>query len=119
MTPHGTGSPGCADPGSWAGPPPDVPERTHVQCSGCPVSRGVISDGWRNNGSPSEGVKLPESRYKFLYERLGDHDFQLLVNALLTERFSDFTPLPLRQSDGGRDGVRVLRSAPERHSFTR
>lgn len=61
-------------------------------------------------GSPSEGVRLPESRHKFLYERLGDHDFQLLVNALLTARFKDFVPLPLRQSDGGRDGV--LRSAP-------
>jgi hypothetical protein len=51
------------------------------------VSRVGASDGWRNNGSPSEGVRLPESRHKFLYERLGDHDFQLLVNALLTARF--------------------------------
>lgn len=57
---------------------------------------------------------MPESRHKFLYERLGDHDFQLLVDALLTERFNDFVPLPLRQSDGGRDGVRLLRSAPEK-----
>ncbi len=48
---------------------------------------------------------MPESRYKYLYERLGDHDFQLLVNALLTGRFTDFVPLPLRQADGGRDGV--------------
>ena len=48
---------------------------------------------------------MPESRFKYLYERLGDHDFQLLVSALLTHRFSDFQPLPLRQSDGGRDGV--------------
>jgi hypothetical protein len=48
---------------------------------------------------------LPESRYKYLYERLGDHNFQLLVNALLTERFTDFVPLPLRQADGGRDGI--------------
>ena len=48
---------------------------------------------------------MPESRFKYLYERLGDHDFQLLVNALLTARFADFQPLPLRQSDGGRDGV--------------
>lgn len=55
---------------------------------------------------------MPESRHKFLYERLGDHDFQLLVNALLTARFAGFVPLPLRQSDGGRDGV--LRSAPEK-----
>jgi hypothetical protein len=43
---------------------------------------------------------LPESRYKYLFERLGDHNFQLLVNALLTERFTDFVPLPLRQADG-------------------
>jgi hypothetical protein len=50
-------------------------------------------------------VRLPESRHKFLYERLGDHDFQLLVNAILTARFKDFVPLPLRQPDGGRDGV--------------
>jgi hypothetical protein len=48
---------------------------------------------------------VPESRYKYLYERLGDHDFQLLVNALLTGRFTDFVPLPLRQADGGRDGI--------------
>jgi hypothetical protein len=48
---------------------------------------------------------LPESRYKYLYERLGDHNFQLLVNALLTDRFQDFVPLPLRQADGGRDGI--------------
>jgi hypothetical protein len=48
---------------------------------------------------------VPESRYKYLYERLGDHDFQLLINALLTGRFPDFVPLPLRQADGGRDGI--------------
>ncbi|MEU7935754.1 NACHT domain-containing protein [Microbispora bryophytorum] len=48
---------------------------------------------------------LPESRFKYLYERLGDHNFQLLVTALLTSRFTDFQPLPLRQADGGRDGV--------------
>ncbi len=48
---------------------------------------------------------MPESRYKYLYERLGDHNFQLLANALLTARFTDFVPLPLRQADGGRDGV--------------
>lgn len=48
---------------------------------------------------------MPESRYKYLYERLGDHSFQLLVSALLTGRFADFVPLPLRQADGGRDGV--------------
>jgi hypothetical protein len=48
---------------------------------------------------------LPESRYKYLYERLGDHNFQLLANALLTSRFTDYIPLPLRQADGGRDGV--------------
>lgn len=48
---------------------------------------------------------MPESRYKYLYERLGDHDFQLLANALLTARFTDFVPLPLRQADGGRDGA--------------
>ncbi|HWB36026.1 MAG TPA: hypothetical protein VHA75_08375, partial [Rugosimonospora sp.] len=49
---------------------------------------------------------MPESRQKYLYERLGDHNFQLLVDALLTQRYSDYFPLPLRQSDGGRDGVR-------------
>jgi hypothetical protein len=43
---------------------------------------------------------------RYLYERLGDHDFQLLANALLGARFSDYTPLPLRQADGGRDGIR-------------
>lgn len=54
---------------------------------------------------------MPESRHKYLYERLGDHDFQLLVAALLTGRFADFVPLPLRQADGGRDGV--LRTSSE------
>ncbi len=48
---------------------------------------------------------MPESRNKYLYERLGDHDFQQLIGALLTLRFPNFVPLPLRQSDGGRDGV--------------
>ena len=48
---------------------------------------------------------MPESRFKYLYERLGDHNFQLLVNGLLAYRFHDFQPLPLRQADGGRDGV--------------
>ena len=48
---------------------------------------------------------MPDSRYKYLYERLGDHDFQQLAGALLTLRFSGFRPLPLRQADGGRDGV--------------
>ncbi len=48
---------------------------------------------------------MPESRYKYLYERLGDHNFQLLISALLTGRFNDYILLPLRQADGGRDGV--------------
>ena len=48
---------------------------------------------------------MPESRFKYLYERLGDHDFQQLVGALLKLQFADFVPLPLRQRDGGRDGV--------------
>lgn len=49
---------------------------------------------------------MPESRHKYLYERLGDHDFQQLVGAVLSWRFSDFVPMPLRQADGGRDGLR-------------
>lgn len=49
---------------------------------------------------------MPESRHKYLYERLGDQDFQLLVSALLTERFPDYVPLPVRQAEGGRDGIR-------------
>jgi hypothetical protein len=48
---------------------------------------------------------VPESRQKYLYERLGDHDFQLLMGALLIEQFPDFRPLPLRQAEGGRDGI--------------
>jgi hypothetical protein len=48
---------------------------------------------------------MPESRFKYLYERLGDHEFQLLANALLTAQYPDYRPLPLRQSDGGRDGI--------------
>lgn len=49
---------------------------------------------------------MPESRHKYLYERLGDHDFQLLVGALLSHRHTDYVPMPLRQADGGRDGLR-------------
>lgn len=52
---------------------------------------------------------MPDSRHKYLYERLGDHDFQQLVGTLLTLRFTDFVPLPLRQADGGRDGVAPAR----------
>lgn len=52
---------------------------------------------------------MPESRHKYLFERLGDHDFQQLVSALLTDQFPDFVPLPLRQADGGRDGLRGLK----------
>ena len=48
---------------------------------------------------------MPDSRHKYLYERLGDHDFQQLVAALLKLENPNFSPLPLRQSDGGRDGV--------------
>lgn len=51
---------------------------------------------------------MPESRHKYLFERLGDHDFQQLVGALLVGQFPDFTPMALRQSDGGRDGVRTV-----------
>lgn len=57
--------------------------------------------------SDEGGPALPESRHKYLYERLGDYDFQQLVGALLSLRFPDFVPLPLGQADGGRDGVRV------------
>ena len=48
---------------------------------------------------------MPESRFKYLYERLGDHDFQQLVSALLKLQFTNYVPLPLRQGDGGRDGI--------------
>ncbi|WP_102145871.1 NACHT domain-containing protein [Mycobacterium hubeiense] len=51
---------------------------------------------------------MPESRHRYLYERLGDHDFQQLVSALLANQFSDYIAMPLRQADGGRDGLRKL-----------
>jgi len=51
---------------------------------------------------------VPESRHRYLYERLGDHDFQQLVSALLTNQFPDYTPMALRQADGGRDGLRKI-----------
>ena len=51
---------------------------------------------------------MPESRHRYLYERLGDHDFQQLVNALLAAQFPNFTPMALRQVDGGIDGQRKL-----------
>ncbi len=49
---------------------------------------------------------MPESRYKYLFERLGDHDFQQLVGALFADQFPGFIPMALRQADGGRDGMR-------------
>ncbi|WP_205878922.1 NACHT domain-containing protein [Mycobacterium camsae] len=51
---------------------------------------------------------MPESRHRYLYERLGDHDFQQLVNALLAAQFPNFTPMALRQADGGIDGQRKI-----------
>ena len=55
---------------------------------------------------------MPESRHKYLFERLGDHDFQQLVSALLSHQFRDFVPMALRQADGGRDGI--LREQPDK-----
>lgn len=49
---------------------------------------------------------MPESRHRYLYERLGDHDFQQLVSAVLASQFPDYLPMALRQTDGGIDGMR-------------
>lgn len=51
---------------------------------------------------------VPDSQHRYLYERLGDHDFQQLVNALLVIQFPNFIPMALRQADGGRDGLRKV-----------
>lgn len=51
-------------------------------------------------------MPVPESRHRYLFERLGDHDFQQLVSALLVDQFPDYMPMALRQADGGRDGLR-------------
>lgn len=51
---------------------------------------------------------MPESRHRYLYERLGDHEFQQLVSALLANQFSDYRPMALRQTDGGIDGLRNI-----------
>lgn len=51
---------------------------------------------------------MPKSRYKYLYERLGPEDFQLLVNAVMPDAFPGYRPLPLGQADGGRDGVQFV-----------
>lgn len=51
---------------------------------------------------------MPESRHRYLYERLGDHDFQQLVSALLADQFPDYVPMALRQTDGGIDGLRNI-----------
>ncbi|MCD2441555.1 large ATP-binding protein [Agromyces sp. SYSU K20354] len=50
---------------------------------------------------------MPESQHRYLYERLGDHDFQQLVSAVLAHQFPDYVPMALRQADGGRDGLRT------------
>lgn len=54
---------------------------------------------------------MPESRHRYLYERLGDHDFQQLVSALLANQFPDYIPMALRQADGGRDGLRKVHAS--------
>lgn len=51
---------------------------------------------------------MPESRHRYLYERLGHDDFQQLVSALLTSQFADYIPMALGQADGGRDGLRKV-----------
>lgn len=43
---------------------------------------------------------MAETRQKYLYERLGDHDFQQLVSALLSAQFAAYTAMALRQSAG-------------------
>ncbi len=48
---------------------------------------------------------MPASGQKYLYERLTPNDFQLLVNAVMPHAFPGYRPLPLGQSDGGRDGI--------------
>ncbi|WP_454295140.1 restriction endonuclease [Salana multivorans] len=48
---------------------------------------------------------MAESRHRYLFERLGDHDFQQLVSALLAAQFPGYIPMALRQADGGRDGI--------------
>jgi hypothetical protein len=48
---------------------------------------------------------VPTSGQKYLFERLTPHDFQLLVNAVMPYAFPNYRPLPLGQSDGGRDGL--------------
>jgi hypothetical protein len=58
---------------------------------------------------------LPESRHKYLFERLGDHDFPQLVGALLSLQFPDFVPMALRQSDGGRDGILKIEPDADSH----
>ena len=44
--------------------------------------------------------------YRYLYERLGEKQFQELCGALLAHSFPDVTCYPVGQSDGGRDIVR-------------
>lgn len=60
------------------------------------------------SGLDRRSQPLPESRHRYLYERLGDHDFQQLVSALLAIQFPDYRPMALRQTDGGVDGLRNI-----------
>jgi len=59
-------------------------------------------------GSERRRQPVPESQHRYLYERLGDHDFQQLVSAVLAHQFPDYIPMALRQADGGRDGLRKV-----------
>lgn len=68
---------------------------------------GAIGNVGDTSMLQAKGLLVPESRHKYLFERLGDHDFQQLVAALLASQFAAFIPMALRQADGGRDGVRL------------
>jgi hypothetical protein len=46
-----------------------------------------------------------EYSYRYLYERLGEKQFQNLCAALLAHKYPDVTCYPVGQSDGGRDIV--------------
>jgi hypothetical protein len=52
---------------------------------------------------------LPESRHRYLYERLGDHDFQQLVSALLAFGWLERRPVTGDTTDAELAAVNRLR----------
>ena len=67
-----------------------------------PLCRDRLTGGGRTASQRGGGS------WRYLYERLGDKQFQQLCNALLVHECPDVVCFPVGQKDGGRDAVRKI-----------